>query len=104
MPELPIACALTPEQLEARRDELLPGLLRRARSYRDTAAGRVFEFVDAPGLLRDLARTLELERGCCRFLAFSLTLEPDGGPIRLEISGPEGTRQFLDSLDQRRPD
>jgi hypothetical protein len=35
---------------------------------------------------------------CCRFLRFTLTVEPDRGPIALELTGPRGTREFLESL------
>ena len=31
-------------------------------------------------------------------LRFQITVEPDGGPIWLELTGPSGTREFLDAL------
>jgi hypothetical protein len=37
------------------------------------------------------------ERLCCPFLAFSLSVTPDAGPIWLQVSGPEGTPAFLDA-------
>jgi hypothetical protein len=45
-----------------------------------------------------IARTIDAERQCCRFLHFGVTVEPDGGPITLELSGPSGTREFLSAL------
>ena len=41
---------------------------------------------------------LDAERQCCRFLRFRLTVEPNLGPIVLELSGPPGTEEFLASL------
>ena len=41
---------------------------------------------------------IEAERACCRFLKFGLTLEPDGGPLVMEVTGPEGTQEFLLSV------
>jgi len=35
------------------------------------------------------------ESQCCPFLRFRLTLEPGGGPLWLELTGPPGTREFL---------
>ena len=38
---------------------------------------------------------VDLERRCCAFLRFELTVEPGGGPVWLELTGPPGTREFL---------
>jgi hypothetical protein len=98
MSDLPIACSLTRDELDARQEELLPGLLRRARSQCDTSTGYRFEFEGTPELFQAVVRTIAIERQCCRFLGFHLDVSPDAGPIWLEISGPEGTRAFLQSL------
>lgn len=97
--ELPMVCTLTPDQLSAQRDALLPGLLKRAdervplgeRGYR-------MKFMPQAGLLDEIARIVEQERGCCKFLKFQITVEPSNGPIYLEVTGPEGTREMLDAL------
>jgi hypothetical protein len=41
---------------------------------------------------------LVFERQCCPFLRFNIRLEPGEGPIWLELSGPEGTKDFLNSF------
>jgi hypothetical protein len=38
---------------------------------------------------------IDLERQCCPFLRFELKVLPANGPIWLELTGPEGTRDFL---------
>ncbi len=38
------------------------------------------------------------ERQCCRFLRFGITVEPDNGPVFLELTGPPGTREFIAAL------
>jgi hypothetical protein len=38
---------------------------------------------------------IERERHCCRFLQFVLTVPPGGKPFRLDITGPDGTPDFL---------
>jgi hypothetical protein len=48
--------------------------------------------------LSTIARAVEAERQCCRFLRFGISVEPDGGPIILELSGPPGTREFVGAL------
>jgi len=44
----------------------------------------------------DLTRWITNERRCCPFLAFAVELAPDDGPITVRLTGPEGTREFLD--------
>lgn len=63
------------------------------REQRETEDGYAFRF--APEWLERVARFVANERLCCPFLAFTLTLEPEGGPFWLRLSGPEGTREFL---------
>ena len=41
---------------------------------------------------------IDAERRCCRFLRFSVLVEADAGPIVVEITGPPGTREFLEAL------
>jgi hypothetical protein len=42
--------------------------------------------------LVELARFIDNEHKCCPFMAFSLEIPPDSGPIWLRMTGPEGTR------------
>jgi hypothetical protein len=41
---------------------------------------------------------IQAERKCCQFLQFHLTVSAAGGPIALELTGPAGTREFLDAM------
>src|SRR5262245_50419751 len=95
---LPIACNLTQGELTSRRDGLLPGLLSKAHSRETIPGGFRWSFSDSGGLVKEVASVIDAERGCCRFLTFRLSLEPDCGPLQMEITGPEGTQQFLLSL------
>ena len=52
------------------------------------------------GLLRELAEIIEAEGTCCGFLRFSIVVEPAGGPVTLEVSGPAGTAEMLRALAQ----
>jgi hypothetical protein len=94
----PIACTLSQAELATRRNELLPGLLRRAESQETIPGGFRWSFSETHGLLNDIASVIAVERRCCRFLSFRLTLEPDGGPLWMEVTGPEGTQEFLRSV------
>jgi len=95
---LPIACSLTPAAIRARREGLLSELLRRASAHQELQDGHRLEFAAEDDALFTIARAVNAERQCCRFLRFHVTVEPDGGPILLELSGPPGTREFLSAL------
>jgi len=98
MSDLPIACTLSPAALKARREGLLSKLWQAAQSHEELPHGLRLQFAATDDLLAMIARTIDAERQCCRFLHFGVTVEPDGGPITLELSGPSGTREFLSAL------
>ena len=92
---LPIVCTLSPETLATRKAGLLPGLAREAELREATAGGLRLRFAPSPERLQHIAAVIDAERQCCRFLRFALTVEPDGGPVWLDLSGPVGTGDFL---------
>jgi hypothetical protein len=98
MADIPIACTLSPDALRARRDGLLTGLLQRAEHHELVEQGLRARFAPAADLVATLAEVVDAERRCCRFLRFVITVEPDGGPVFLELSGPAGTREFIAGL------
>jgi len=98
MTELPVACTLTPDALRARRAGLLSDLLRRADGREDLPEGLRLRFAPIGETLATIARAVEAERHCCRFLRFGITVEPDGGPVFLELTGPAGTHEFIVAL------
>jgi hypothetical protein len=98
MTQIPIACTLSPDALQARRDELLADLLHRAEHHELTEDGLRVRYTAGTDTVAALARVVDAERHCCRFLRFVITVEPDEGPVLLELSGPAGTRDFLAGL------
>lgn len=95
---LPIACTLTRAELERDARCLMPGLLKRAPSLTPVANGVRLEFDAAPDVLHDIVGVIERERRCCRFLQFELTIPPGGKPFRLDVTGPDGTAEFLSEV------
>ena len=98
MKELRIACELTPAELEARGQRLLPGLLAKATDCVQLNNGFRWRFAPSTEVLIAAVKTIDAERQCSRFLKFVLTTEPDGGDVWLEVTGPDGTREFLSTL------
>lgn len=93
---LPVACTLSPETIATRRAGLLPGLALQASGKEVLDDGMRLEF--PPDLIPQIAAVIDAERRCCRFLRFDLVIEPAGGPARLSLTGPPGTREFLAAL------
>ena len=98
MTDLPVACTLSPAALEARRKNLLNALLQRASERGELPNGYRLRFAAEDEILLQIARAVDAERQCCRFLQFTITVDPDGGPITVDLSGPGGTRDFLAAM------
>src|SRR5688572_4340971 len=94
--DLPVACTLTPEELAAAREGLLPGLLARAEGRAAVPGGFRWRFRARDGLLRDAAAVMAAEHRCCRFLRLTLVVEPGDGPVWLEATGSPGTTELLE--------
>lgn len=98
MADLPVVCTLSPDALRARREGLLLDLIRGAAARRELPEGLRLEFESNSETLSAIARVVDAERQCCRFLRFGITVEPGGGPIALELTGPPGTREFVAAM------
>lgn len=94
----PVACTLRPGDLNARRADLLPALAAGAASREALLSGYRFTFAAESETLNLIVRAIDAERQCCRFLQFHLAVAPAGGPFTLDVTGPEGTREFLEGL------
>ena len=93
--ELPIACELPVAGLAERREELKRDLFSGCEGTKELDDGYEFVFQGGTDWAEKLVRFVVSERGCCRFFAFELLFEPDGGPISLRMRGPEGTKEFV---------
>ena len=93
-----VSCTLSPDALAARRDNLLAKVAALAQVNQPIDTGRRFEFDASDDALALIATMIQAERKCCQFLQFHLTVSAAGGPFALELSGPPGTRAFLDAM------
>ena len=94
-PDPAVACPLTEPELRERRRTVLADFRASQLEVRDLANGYAFRFAPGSREIAALAELIDLERQCCPFLRFRLTVEPAGGPLWLELTGPEGTREML---------
>lgn len=96
MAKLAVACSLDGAALAGRQAELRAGVLAEAQSVERLPNGYRWRFDSRPDLLGRLGPILDAERRCCRFLSIGITAEPDLGSVVLEITGPDGTVEFLE--------
>lgn len=98
MADVPIACTLSEDALRARKNGLLVGVAALSTKSVKLATGYRLEFPARSDVLTQVTEMIDAERHCCRFSRFTLTVEPDLGPISLELTGPDGTQGFFEAL------
>lgn len=103
MNDLPIACRLPEAELKQRRAELIERLFSRVLETIPLENGYAFRFRGDGDLLTALFHFIEIERRCCPFLEFRLTVERGQGSIQLDLTGPPGSREFLESAFELAP-
>ena len=95
---LPVACSLTERELQERRSSVLAKVKGAVVEVRELKDGYAYRFPSDEAQIAELAELINLEHQCCPFLRFTMIVEPGSGPIWLELSGPEGTKDFLATL------
>jgi hypothetical protein len=95
---LPIACTLSDSELRKRRETVLQKISSAVSDVKEIENGFSYQFAAGEKVIMELAHLIDLEHQCCPFLKFQLTIEPGEGPIRLELTGPAGTKDFLSEV------
>ena len=99
MRRLPVACnwaALTAEQQE--RQRVLLGQLRAdVKEVRELDDGYAFGHTPDGAVLLAIAEFVANERLCCPFFEFGLTVEREGGPVWLRITGEGEAKRVLEA-------
>jgi hypothetical protein len=93
--DLKVACSLLPAELQERRRNVLSKIRSMVSAVTELKDGFIYQFGSDGELITELASLIQLEHQCCPFLTFRLTVEPGNGPVLLEMTGPEGTKEFL---------
>jgi hypothetical protein len=94
---LPLACNLSGPEVARRRGEI-EGIFEGCLGVDELEDGYQFHFPGSAEWAARLTEFIVFERGCCPFFTFELIFEPEGGPIRLRVLGPEGAKEIAAEL------
>lgn len=95
--DIPIACSLSARELGERKgenEELLAGI----EEINELEHGYALRFAGNAEQIPRLLQFIMQERACCPFFTFELRFEAQNGPVWLSLSGPDGTKQFLQEM------
>lgn len=93
-----VACSLSAAELLERRSTVVHNVRKSVLETVELENGFAYRFPATGAIISQLATLVELERQCCPFLRFQTTVEEADGPIWLEVTGTEGTKEFLAGL------
>ncbi len=93
--DIPIACTLSGPELRERERTVLTGLHAHVRRVIERPDGYALELTASDEAIAAATALIRLERRCCPFLRFTLTVEPAEGAVELALTGGAGVREFL---------
>ena len=95
MPASKIMCKLTTPALQQRKMTVISDLKKLVSKKEETENGFRYHFEGSDKMIDLLTEFIKTERMCCSFFQFKLTIASDGSFCSLELSGPEGTKDFI---------
>ena len=90
-----LTCKLTTPELQDRKRTVIAELKNLVLDQTETQTGFKYKFEGSDKVLDLLTNFIKTERLCCDFFVFTLTASSDAEFTWLELSGPEGTKDFI---------
>ncbi|WP_375587312.1 hypothetical protein [Flagellimonas aurea] len=90
-----LACKLTKLELQERKETVHRSLKTRVVEKKELENGYAYRFPGTDELLRELTEFIKTERECCDFFIFNFSISGDKSEAWLELTGPEGTIDFI---------
>ena len=90
-----IVCKLTAPELQARKATVIASLKKEMLETKVTEEGVSFRFPASDTMFDQLTEFIKTERQCCSFFQFGLRVKSEDQSIWLDLSGPEGTKDFI---------
>lgn len=90
-----LVCSLTTPELRERKETVLKSLREQILTKKELEHGYAFKFPGTDEVLDQLSEFIKTERACCAFFIFGLSISGDKRETWLELTGPEGTKEFI---------
>src|SRR5436189_2822249 len=94
----PFACnygALSPSEIKRHFYDLGPTLRKIKTGVKELPDGYAFRFPNDPKTFAMLSEWIDQEHRCCPFFDIRLHVEPENGPLWMELTGRPGTKDFI---------
>jgi hypothetical protein len=95
MEEAKLTCKLSTPELQQRKKTVVAELKNLVLEKVETEGGYKYKFNGSDKMLDLLNSFIKTERLCCDFFVFNLTASSDRNYAWLELSGPEGIKEFI---------
>lgn len=90
-----IACKLTSPELQNRKATIIASLKVLVLERMELENGMRYKFDGSDKTIDMLTEFIKTERLCCPFFSFTLTLPNGEAAVWLELTGPEGAKEFI---------
>lgn len=90
-----LSCKLAAPELRQRKETVLADLKRQVLEKKELKDGFAFRFPGTDAVLDQLTEFIKTERECCHFFIFTLSVSGDKSEAWLELTGPEGAKDFV---------
>lgn len=88
-------CKLTTPELRQRKTTVIESLRKQVIQKDELPNGYSFKFKGTDKMVDELTEFIKTERECCDFFTFTLSVKGDKSEIWLELTGAEGTKNFM---------
>jgi hypothetical protein len=90
-----LSCKLSSKKLIKRKETVLQRLKNKIAVTCELPDGYAFKFSGSDMVLDEINAFIKTERTCCAFFIFGLSISGDQSEIWLQLTGPEGAKDFI---------
>ena len=90
-----LSCKLTSTAMRERKATVIASLQKQIVEKKELEKGYTFKFSKSEAIDKELAEFTKSEKECCDFFEFKVSTTEDNKWVWLEISGPDGAKDFI---------
>lgn len=90
-----LSCKQTTPELQERKRTVIAELKKLVKNREEKETGFSYTFDGSDSTLNILLNFIKTERLCCPFFTFHLKVKDDQSKVLLELTGPEGAKEFI---------